>query len=81
VNKVIRGVVAVAGCVMLAGASVADEESNGRGQVKDDVTYVPPHARGAQPSQKIDSRSARRKVYPEPIKERTRDVLRAKRPK
>jgi hypothetical protein len=79
VNKLIRGVVAVAGCVMLVGVSVADE-SNVRGQVKDDATDVPPHVRAPQPSAKVDGWSARRKVYPEPIKERTRDVLRAKRP-
>jgi hypothetical protein len=65
---------------MLVGASVAGE-SNVRDREKDDVRYVPPQVRAPQPSATVDGWSAGRRVYPEPIKERTRDVLRAKRPK
>lgn len=79
-NKLFRRVVAVTGCVLLAGASVADE-SYVHGYVKDDGAYVPPHVRTSPPSSKIDSWSARRKVYPDAVKERTKDTLRAKRPK
>lgn len=82
-NRLIRGVVAVAGCVLLAGVSVAAEESYVRGYFNEEGRYVPPDVRASEPppAQKVESWSARKKVYPEPIKERTRDVLRAKRPR
>lgn len=83
-SKLIRGVVAVAGCVLLAGASVAaEEDSYVRGYFNEEGRYVPPDVRTSAPppAQKVESWSARKKVYPEPIKERTRDVLRAKRPR
>jgi hypothetical protein len=73
-------VLAVTGCVLLAGASVA-EESYVHGYVKEEGVYVPPHARTSPPSSEVDRWSARRRAYPEPVKERTKDVMRAKRPK
>lgn len=80
-SKLIRGVVVVAGCVLLAGVSVAAEESYVRGYIGEDGRYVPPDVRTSAPPQKLESWSARKKVYQEPVKERTKDVLRAKRPR
>lgn len=81
-NRLIRGVAAVAGCVLLAGASVAaEEDSYVRGYFNEEGRYVPPDVRAPEPpAKKVEGGSARRKVYPEPVKERTRDVIRAKRP-
>lgn len=79
-NKLICRVLAVTGCVLLAGASVA-EESYVHRYVKEGGAHFPPHMSTSPASPKVDSWSARRKVYPEPVKERTKDVLRAKRPK
>ena len=77
-NKLIRGVLAVTGCVF-AGAGVA-EEPYVRGYINEQGRYVLPEARTSPPSSEIERRSVRRKVYPEPVKERTRDAMRAKRP-
>lgn len=79
-NKLFRGVLAVTGCVLLAGACVA-EESYVHGYVKDDGAYVPPHVRTSPSSAKLDIRSTGRNVNQEVVKERTKDTLRAKRPK
>ena len=78
-NKLIRGVVAVLGCMVLAGVSAADELYV-RGYFDEDGRYVPPDVRTSPPSPEVDRRPVRRKVEPEAIKERTRDVLRGKRP-
>ncbi|HEY5755803.1 MAG TPA: hypothetical protein VIU34_08265 [Steroidobacter sp.] len=79
-NKLIRGVVAVAGCVVLGGVSAA-EELYVRGYFDEDGRYVLPDVRVSPPSREVDRRPVRRKVEPEAVKERTRDVLRAKRPR
>jgi hypothetical protein len=80
VNKLIRGVLTVAGCVLFTGVSEA-EESFVRGYMNEDGRYVPPDVRTPPPSSEVERRPVRRKVYPEPVKERTRDAMRAKRPK
>ncbi len=71
-NTLIRRVLAVAGCVLLAGASVAaEEDSYVRGYIGEDGRYVPPDVRGTSgASTEASSWSARKKVYPEPIKEK-----------
>jgi hypothetical protein len=80
VNKLIRGVVAVAGCVVLGGVNAADELYV-RGYFDEDGRYVPPDVRVSPPASEVDRRPVRsRRVEPEAVKERTRDVLRAKRP-
>lgn len=79
-NKLICGILPITGCVLLADVSFADE-SYVRGYINEHGRYVLPDVRTPPPSSEVERRPVRRKVYPEPVKERTRDAMRAKRPK
>ncbi len=79
-DNLFRGVVAVTGCVLFAGACLA-EETNVRDQAKASRASASSHVKAAPPSSKVVTRWARGKVYPEPVKEMTRDTLKGKRPR
>jgi hypothetical protein len=79
VNKLICGVLAVAGCVALAGVGVA-ETAQVRGQQKDEGEEVRLQARPPSESSKHHKWSMERHPNPHVGKEETKDLLRAKRP-
>lgn len=79
-NNLVRGVVAVAGCVVLAGSSFANEPY-ARGYFNEEGRYVPPDMRKPLPEAEVDSKRPRRKVEPAPVQVGTPDALRGKRPR
>ena len=79
-NKLIRGVVAVAGCVLIGGASFA-YEPYARGHFNEEGRYVPPDVRKPQPEAEVDKKRAKRRVEPPPVQVGTPDALRGKRPR
>lgn len=80
-NTLFCGMLAVAGCVLLAGASVA-ETSEVRGhEKKSDATPVSLHVRTSPNPSKVDKWPMMRHANPNAGKEETKDLLKAKRPK
>lgn len=79
-NKLIRGVVAIAGCVVLAGPSFA-YEPYARGHFNEEGRYVPPDVGKPLPEAEVDRKRPKRKVEPPPVQVGTPDALRAKRPR
>jgi hypothetical protein len=73
--------VAVAGCVLLAGASVAETpEERGR-EKKSNETHVSLHVKASAESTKANKWSMERHANPNVGKEETKELLRGKRPK
>lgn len=79
-NKLFCGAMAVTGCVLLAGAGVA-ETSHVRGYEKKSDGRVSPHEKPSPYSPKFDRWSPKGHANPQVGKEETKDLLRAKRPK
>lgn len=80
-NTLFRGVVAVTGFVLLAGASVADTSHVRDPEKKNDGTDVPPPVRTSSNASKLDRGSMKGHANPHVGKEETKDLLRAKRPR
>jgi hypothetical protein len=76
-----RGVVTVTGCVLIAGASVADTPLVRAPEKKNDDTEISPPTRTSSTSSKLDPLSLKGHANPHVGKEETKDLLRAKRPK
>lgn len=79
-NKLIRGVIAATGCVMLVGVSVA-ETSQVREQGKSESTEVTLQVRPSSESSKLDKWPMERHANLHVRTEETKDLLRGKRPK
>ena len=79
-NKLIHGVMAVTGCVALAGVSVA-ETSQVQEQEKSERTEVKLPVRPSPESSKLGRSPMERHANPHVGKEETKELLRAKRPK
>ena len=80
-NTLVRGVVAVTGCVLLAGAGIADTSDARDDENKNDATDAPRPVRTPSSASKLDQWSMRDHANPHVGKEETKDLLRAKRPK
>lgn len=79
-NKLICGVLAVAGCVALAGVSVA-ETSRVQEQENNEGTEAALQVRPSSESSKLDKWPMEKHANPHVGKEETKDLLRGKRPK
>lgn len=79
-KKLFYGVMAGAGCVLLAGVSAA-ETSPVRGYDKSEATELAPHVRTSPELSKQHKWSMERHANPHVGKEETKNLLRAKRPK
>lgn len=81
-SKPFCGVVAVAGCALLAGASGAEtSEERDRQEKKSNETNVSLHVKASADSAKAGKWSMERHANPNVGKEETKELLRAKRPK
>jgi len=80
-NNLFRGVVAVTGCVLLAGASVAETQGVGGDEKKNEGADVPLSVSTSPKPSKPDQWSMREHPNPLVGKEETKDLMRGKRPK
>ena len=81
-NELVRGVLAVAGCVALAGVNVAETwKVREQEKEKSDDTEVMLEVRPASAASRLGKWPMERHANPHVGKEETRDLLRGKRPK
>ncbi|HWK50257.1 MAG TPA: hypothetical protein VNR40_10240 [Steroidobacter sp.] len=78
-NKRFRGASIITGCMLVAGASVADT-SEVRGEVKSDGTYVEPLPRPVPDPSKLHARSPKKDTHPRSDRAEAKNPLQGRRP-